>query len=136
MKKDIKINKGYNEEYGEIVKSIEVTKTKDEYNEDESTFRSVFYYEVSKDSGIFYDEIGYCNMSWNHSNPIDYDNFHKNIVPLDWALNTLGYEMLEDESSWRKRLKEDDDFAVELTTRIKYLRPISKEEYYNSVKKV
>ncbi len=136
MKRKVKINKGYNEEFGEIVKSLEITETKDEHSPEKSLFKSIFYYEVSKESGIFHDEIGYCNMSWSHANPINYDNFHESIVPLGWALSTMGYDMLNDEALWRKKLKEDDDFATELTTRIQYLRPISKEEYYNNIKEV
>lgn len=92
-------------------------------------FDSVFHYELSKESELFNENSKYCTISWKHSNPINYKNFHENIVPLDWALNLLGYNMVEDDSIWREKLNNDIEFASKLSKTISFLKPITKEEY-------
>lgn len=133
MKKEVIIKRGFNEDNKEIVKSLSVTKRTDEHNP-ETDLESTFYYRVSEDSGIFFNNDGYAKFTWCHGNPIDYDNFHKDIVPLDWALSTFGFETVDDGDIWKKLLREDEEFASELTKRILYLIPISKEEYENNLK--
>lgn len=126
MERNIIIDTEYNKKNEEVIKSITMTRIRK--NSKDVFFKSMFYYKVSKDSGLFPDDSGYCTISWRHSKPINYKNFHKYIVPLDWALNRMGYNLLEDDV-WREKLNNDNDFAAKLVTMFKFLKPISKEEY-------
>ena len=126
MERKFTINTEYDKKDEEIIESITMTRTRG--NSKDAFFKSMFYYKVSKDSGLFSDDSGYCTISWRHSKPINYKNFHKYIVPLDWALSHMGYNLLEDDI-WREKLNNDNDFAAKLVTMFKFLKPISKEEY-------
>ena len=132
MKKEVIVEKTLNRDNREIVKSIEITKRSDSYNP-ETDYESVFYYRVSKESKVFFNDEGYAKFKFRHGNSLDYEDYHKNIVPLDWALSTLGYDTIKDGDVWVKRLREDDEFASELTKRILYLIPISKQEYEDGI---
>ena len=127
MRKSITIKKILNEDYeGANKHSLLARETK---GAGDILFKSMFYYKISNDSELFDSNSGYCTISWRHSKPINYKNFHEYIVPLDLALSHLGYNMLEDDSIWREKFNTDDDFADKIIKIINLLKPISKEEY-------
>lgn len=128
MNKKILIKQVQDENNEMIFKSISLNRKKD--NTQNPLFKSIFYYKVSKESEFFNDNSGFCTISWKHSKPINYKNFHECIVPLDWALSLMGYNMLKDECVWRDKLNNDKSFVIKLTKIMNYLKPISKDEYF------
>lgn len=128
MNNNILIKYIKNENNETIFKSISLNRKKD--SAQNALFKSIFYYKISEESEFFNDNSGFCTISWKHSKPINYKNFHEYIVPLDWALNLMGYNMLKDEHLWRDKLNNDKNFAIELTRIMNHLKPISKSEYF------
>lgn len=109
---------------------------KNHSSDEKATFKSIFHYKISKECSLINNNSEFCTISWKHSRPINYKNFHECIVPLDWALNLLGYDMFKDDSIWRTKLDCDDIFANKLIKLMNLLKPISANEYSNSYKNV
>jgi len=131
VKREAKIFKGLNEK---VVKSIEFTKYKDGYSEKNSQIETIFHYEVSKESGIFYNNTGFCKITLTSEKPIykniEVFNFlHEKVIPLLYVLDVLGYDFFKDEEAWKGKLKADDDFSSKVHEYLSYFKPISKEEY-------
>lgn len=128
MEKKVTFNKRLNDDNKEILDRVTIETKFDNYNSEKQTIKSVFHYRIDKSSGICGgNEDGYATITLNHENPIDYDDWHKNIVPLDNAMIVLGYGY-----DWRDKwenIHKDELFYEKLSRIIEFYIPITEEEY-------
>lgn len=131
MKVNNEIIKEVNEEGKEIVKQITVTReTNVKKLDNEQEYKSVFYYKVNKESDLHKEgNVDTVVLEITHLNPIDYKKFHESLMIESWALEMLGYDMVEDKDIWVEKLKTDKSFELKLGDLLDTLIPISKEEY-------
>lgn len=133
MKKQVEFEKKINKDGKEIVSKIKTTiKTDVKNTNNEEEFKSVFYYKVNKESELFLDaKVDTVVLEITHLSPINYKKFHEELMIESWALEHLGYDMINDQDIWVNKLKTDKEFEKKLGALLDTLIPISKEEYDN-----
>lgn len=138
--KKIKTTKKVNENNKEIISEITLIDKKESYNESE--YSSTFYYKVKEDSELYINnKVSTVVISIKHGEPIDYKEFHEDIMIHDWALNMLNYDMIEDSDIWMDKMfsndksVRDEEFINKYNKLVDTIVPISEEEYNDIMKK-
>lgn len=133
MQKQVEIKKEKNKDGKEIVTEIKTTvKTNVQNINNEEEFNTTFYYKVNKESELFLEaNVDTVVLEISHLSPIDYKKFHEELMIESWALEMLGYDMIEDKDIWINKLRTDKEFEKKLGLLLDTLIPISKEEYDN-----
>lgn len=114
-------------EYGNVDR-IKITET---YTEQQGQYKSSFHYiikkecnhitNLSKDDADVYTKIELC-----HDNKIDYDEFLNRVIKHDLSCRLCGCDIKDYASLSNDEL--DDILEV-----LKWLQPISEEEYKNQI---
>lgn len=131
MKANNEIIKEINEEGKEIVRSVKITRETNVKNfNNEKEYNSIFYYKVNKKSELYKEgNVDTVVLEITHLSPINYKKFHESLMIESWALEMLGYDMIEDKDIWVEKLKTDKGFELKLGDLLDTLIPITKEEY-------
>lgn len=138
--KKIETTKSINEDNEEIISELTLIEEKEGY--DESKYSSTFHYKVKENSELFTDgKASAVVISIKHKEPIDYKEFHEDIMIHNWALNMLGYDMIEDSDIWMNKLysendsMRDEEFINKFDKFVDTIIPISEEEYNDIMSK-
>ena len=83
-----------------------------------------FYYKISEDSKLFFDNEGYCKMSIKTEKEIDYKQFHEFTMILSTVL-----EMLEKGLDDWEDIKNNEEELKEVATMMEWFTPISEADY-------
>lgn len=84
MLRNVKIDKEIDENGKEIVHSVQIETTSEDYDEKVQNIETVFYYKVDKASGISVnpDSGAFMKIIYKSEKPLNYDYYHKKLYHL------------------------------------------------------